>query len=111
MQELPISVPGKISHVCWMIQTNLCVLDICFPGTRDSEPAADHPPTQVWLLKTDGTVIPKEGGGILLHRPMGDWGYDNTAYTFPLSAKTEACAVVVRIGEQCFVEPLAPIAR
>lgn len=50
------------------------------------------PPTQVWLLKADGTHIPG------LRETPARVGATN--FEFPLSAETAAFAVVVRIGDQ-----------
>ena len=110
-QDLLVPASGKIRCVRWIIQTNSCVVDICFPGTKDSEPSPEHPGTQVWLLKANGTIIPCNGGSSVLRFPREGWIYDNVGYSFPLSAKTEACAAVVSVGGQFFVEPLLPIAR
>ncbi|MDB6024401.1 MAG: hypothetical protein JWM68_624 [Verrucomicrobiales bacterium] len=109
-KTLKIKIPNKVDFVHWSIQGDSCTVQITLPAVPLEQKQPEHAQIQVWLLKSDGTVIPQN------RKPSTPWistmGFkiDHLRYSFPPSAQTEAVAVVVSIDEELFVErlPLNP---
>lgn len=84
------------NRVYWSCQINSCTINIRFSDLhlrpRNSAGIIIRPPTQVWLLKADGSHIPA------LRETPTTIGAAN--FAFPASAQEEAFAVVVRIDER-----------
>jgi hypothetical protein len=107
-KTLQIKVPEKISAVFWTIQAHLCSIHISFLSVPDGQKQLEHPRTQVWLLKADGSVIPPKEKPSTIGISMVNHTTDSISYVFPPSAKTEACAAVISIDDGFFVERLPP---
>jgi len=108
---LAIKAPEKISAVFWTVQRSLCTMQISFPSLPDKQKQPEHPRTQVWLLKADGTVIPQTYKPSTNGISMANHTTDSIIYVFPASAKTEACAAVISIGNEFFIQTLPPSAK
>lgn len=89
---------GSNSRVYWACRFGACRVNIAIADRGPAQTAATGsritvgPPTQVWVLKADGSHIPG------LRVVPTDIGASN--FEFPLSAQEEAFAVVVRIGDR-----------
>lgn len=92
-KTLNIKVPGKITFVYWSVQSDSTYIQISFPGVPHGQTQPEVARTQVWLLKSDGTVIPQTykspespAEGI----SNAGWDTPFVIYTFPASARAEA---------------------
>jgi hypothetical protein len=105
--RLKLVVPGKVQSVTWSIQRDLCAIQINFPSVQDGEKEPQHARTQVWLLRPDGTIVPRTSKSPEL-RAIGisnaGWVTYFVSYTFPVSARTEALAVAIQIDDELFIE-------
>jgi hypothetical protein len=115
-KRLKLTVPGKVVDVIWSIQRELCAIQIDFPPVRQGEKEPTHARTQIWLLGSGGSIVlptskSPESPAIGFSN-LGETTYF-VSYTFPLSAKGEAIAVVLQVDDEFFVEPLPvdPIIR
>jgi|SRR6185369_232594 len=86
------SVGEVKNRVYWACRLNACRVNIAFTPKPVVSEKPQATPTQVWLLKADGSTIPG------LRALPSDIGATN--FEFPLSAQKDAFAVVVRIGDQ-----------
>ena len=111
VKVLTIKAPDKIGAVFWNVQRSLCTIQISFPSLPDEQKQPEHSRTQVWLLKTDGTLIPQSIKPHTSGISMANHTTDSITYVFPANAKMEARAVVISIGDDFFVEPLSPSAK
>jgi hypothetical protein len=109
LKTLKINVPGKIGRVVWSIQKELCVIQVEAPSVRDGQKEPEHPRSQVWLLKVDGTVIPQTFKPTSQRIGNANHTTYSTTYVFPASAKTEGVAVAISIDDDFFVERLLPV--
>jgi hypothetical protein len=112
---LKMTVPGSVERVTWSVQGGRCSVQIWGPTYRigQGDPTDEIqaretllPPTQVWLLQSDGTAIPHAGRtekSTIVHDGAAN---SVIASYFPRSARTKAISVVVRVGDQFLVEPL-----
>ena len=107
-KTLNIKAPAKISAVFWSVTRDLCTIQVSFLPVRDGQVRPEHPRTQVWLLKADGTVIPQTYKPSTDGVSMANSTTYSTMYVFPALAKTEATAAVVSIDNDFFVERLLP---
>ena len=107
-KTLPIKAPQAVSAVFWSVQSDVCVLQVSFQPVPDKQRQPEHPRTQVWLLKADGTVIPQTCKPSANGISMANHTTDSISYVFPPAAKREACAVVISIGDGFFVVRLLP---
>jgi hypothetical protein len=99
---LPVIVPGKVDRVFWTCGRD-CTVQIAFPGHEDGRDEPRRPTTQVWMLNADGTTIPQVGKPDDITVGGGGGKVPSTTYSFPLTARTDAIRIVVRIDEQFFV--------
>jgi len=90
------SVGEAKDRVYWVCRINACRVNIAFTRGNPTQPIVSEKPvtipTQVWLLRADGSAMP---GLRAIPSSMGATNFD-----FPLSAQAEAFAVVVRIGDK-----------
>jgi len=105
-RRLQIKASQKISAVFWVVERTSCVVQINFLPLPDRQMQPEHPRTQVWLLKADGSVIPSKGAPATFGISGVGYTTDSIAYVFPPSAKTEARAAVISIDDDFFVERL-----
>jgi len=106
-----LKVPPTISRVYWSVETNGCSIHIHWPSVREDQPSLEHPPVQVWLLKSDGTAIPQTGKSGTGAFTKAGFIMPHTIFFFPPSARAEAVSVVLRLGDEFFVEPLGRTAE
>jgi hypothetical protein len=99
---LPVKVPGKVDRASWTCGGD-CAVQITFPGYDDGRDEPRRPTTQVWMLKSDGTAIPQVGVPDDVTIGGGGGKVPSTTWTFPLTARTDATRIVVRVDEQFFV--------
>lgn len=108
-KELQVKMPPLVSTVTWQVRTNGCSVSVEFDPVRPDQQQPERPRIQAWLLKTDGTVIPQNHGPQKVTIVSGSGiKIDATGCAFPAAARDEACAVVISIGEEFFVERLLP---
>ena len=105
-KRLQIKAPQKISAVFWVVERTSCIVQINFLALPDGQKQPEHPRTQVWLLKADGSAIPSKGTPATFGISGVNHTTDSVAYIFPPSAKTEARAVAISIDDDFFVERL-----
>ena len=110
-KALQIKVLPAISGIFWSVQSNVCVIQIGFQPMPDGQKQPEHPHTQVWLLKADGTVIPSSHEPSTVGISMGNHTTDSISYVFPPAAKIEACAAVISIDNKIFVDQLSKAAE
>lgn len=110
-KTLAIKVAKKVTHVFWSIQPDVCTVQIRFPAVPDGEQQPQHPVTNVWLLKADGTSVAYQGKPRTFGTSMAGHTGESAIYSFPSLAKDEAVAVVVSIDGQLFTERLKPFAK
>jgi len=104
---LGIKAPGKISFVDWSVQKSACVVQLVLASpVRDAEPLPEAPPTQVWLLKDDGTAIAKINKPHVSTVSTRRGETASVTYLFPLTAASDAVAVVVQVDGVFFVAPI-----
>jgi len=99
---LPVKVSGKVDRVVWTCGGD-CAVQIAFPGYADGRDEPRHATTQVWVLKADGTTIPRVSAPDDVTIGGGGGKIPSTIHTFPLTARTDAIRIVVRVDEQFFV--------
>ena len=108
---LGIKVPEKVSEVFWSVQSEVCTIQVSFPSLPDGDTQPEHPPTQVWLLKSDGTTIATVSEPTTMGTSMAGHTTESAIYTFPQTAHLEAIAVVVSIDGQLFTEKLSSLKK
>lgn len=108
-KTLKIKVPEKVDAVHWSTHSDRCSVQIGFlPRVKNGVKKPAFPRIQVWLLKSDGNVIP------YINKPrtfgISNAGYRKYSilYRFPHAAQTETVALVVSIDGQFFMERLTP---
>jgi len=104
---LSTKVPGKVNAVDWSEQSDASYIQISFAGVRSGQKQPPLARTQVWLLKTDGTVVTQKSKSP--DSPaisIGNAGWDTplVIYDFPPGARSETTSVVVRVDDEFFVE-------
>jgi hypothetical protein len=113
-KRLKMNVPGQVTQVILSVLRNdFCNVQIHFPDTRlhPGDPKAGRASmpffrTQVWLLKSDGTSVPRTREPARLGVGNAGSGHAFVSYDFPTSACTEAVSVVLRVEDQFLVESL-----
>lgn len=88
----------KISAAFWTRRADRYTLQLVLP---------QRPAVTVWLLRGDGTSISLSRATPLTGK--NDAVPIEVAYWVPLSSGEEAVAVVARIGDEYFIEPLHPL--
>lgn len=107
---LAIKVPKKVDAVYLSTQVSRWALQIgVLPYVPHDAEMPPIPSTQVWLLKSDGTVIPYSNKPKTVGLSNAGQTKYSIYYRFPAAARTDAMAIVVNIDDEIFVERL-PVA-
>ena len=104
---LSTKVPGKVSAVDWSEQSDASYIQISFTGAPTGQKQPPVARTQVWLLKTDGTVITqirKSPDSPAISIGNAGWDTPLVIYDFPPGARSETTSVVVKVDDEFFVE-------
>lgn len=112
IQDLAATATGKLARAQWRIESNRmlegCVVRLSFAPVPVGTPEPARPETQVWLLRADGTVIPAARPPDEMGSTFADGKVVSTTrvriYQYPLSARSEAISVVIRVGDDFFTE-------
>jgi hypothetical protein len=83
--------------------TRRCTLEIDF--TAQFSPTSP-PPTQVWLLRNDGTVVAPTQAAVVSGVGFPGAGPPKVAYHYDCAVEREALSVVVRLGDEFLVQTL-----
>ena len=105
-RTLGIKLPGKVEAVIWSIQKSTSTVQVILPSVPDDKRLPPVPATQVWLLRSDGTIIPQSAKPSTPAIGMGGAVTQSVIYAFPPTAPAEVVAVVVTIDGRFFVESL-----
>jgi hypothetical protein len=118
-----LRAPGKISAVLWTRRSDSCTLQVVLPRpspvavrvrqSPQQNPQAqsqEYPKIQVWLLRSDGTIIswtrryetPTSAKTCI--RCIAS----EVNYSFPLSASRDAVAAAISVDDDFYIEPLEP---
>lgn len=131
-QDLPtLRVAGKVSAVIWTRRDEAFTLQVVLelptefkiasktigidratgrPAVLQSPPL---PRVQAWVLRTDGTSIPRTPGSPAFPPVVtaSDGIPLEMKYSFPVSAAQDAMAVVIMVDDACYVEQLRPFGK
>jgi hypothetical protein len=99
-------MPG-VARVQWRAITTFgtrrCTLEIDY--TAQFAPTSP-PPTQVWLLRNDGTVVAPTQAAVVSGVGFPGAGPPKVAYHYDCAVEKEALSVVVRLGDEFLVQTL-----
>jgi hypothetical protein len=97
------NAPG-VEQVAWRVEdTRGCYLEIQY---RDTWSPATLPPSQVWLLRSDGTAVPRTRPVVMTGGGFGGTGPSYASYYYDCAAQPDAATVVVKLGQEFFVKPV-----
>jgi hypothetical protein len=110
VKHIPLSIDYGFGHVLMSEQSTVYSVQLPIGSKSSSEKHEPLDPgslnLQVWLLKTDGTAIPKHGkpGEV----EIGSMGWDNyyMMYTFDKGSSNELAGIVVRAKEKLYVQEI-----
>ena len=123
-----LQIPGKVSAVVWTRRNDACTLQVVLhmpvefqhaakraanlaaAGIGAPLPAPKLPQVQVWMLKADGTVIPRIAGTPAF--PVAVKDSDGVPlevkYSYPVTAVHEAVAAALLVDGVYYIEPVRP---
>jgi hypothetical protein len=99
---------GKVAAVIWTVRVDHCTLQVVFPKAGRVEMKHQRPSVQVWLLKTDGSLIAPTQRAEPGKRT---YGQPEVLFGFPLSADKEAVAAAIRVDDAFYIEPLSALSH
>jgi hypothetical protein len=112
MQELNAAKTSKkVAAVLWTRRADRYTLQVILPRLSAVSffvPVQDHSAVRLWLLSADGSAIsaarsPALGGGEKTSNSS------EITYSVSLSAGRQAVAAVLKIDDDYFVDPIAPL--
>lgn len=89
-------MPG-VAEVRWRMYDDRCTLEIDY---RAAFSASAPPPTQVWLLRNDGTLIAPTRAAVGSGAAFGGNGPPKVAYHYAPGVERDAAAVLVKLGDE-----------
>jgi hypothetical protein len=128
-QDVPkLQVPGKVSGVVWTRRSDSCTLQVVLHMPVEFQHAAKRaanlaaagagvplptpklPQVQVWMLRADGTVIPRIAGTAAFPAAVkaSDGVPLEVKYSYPISAAQEAVAAALVVDGAYYIAPLRP---
>jgi len=110
VKHIPLSIDYGLGHVLMSEQPTLYSVQLPIGGGSSfkklTPPDATGFGLQVWLLKTDGTVIPQSGKPGQIE--IGNAGWDNyyMFYTFDKGSSNELAGIVVRVKGKLYSQEI-----
>jgi hypothetical protein len=92
-----------VDEVIWRVERDRCALEIHYPATRSLSALA---PSQVWLLRGDGTAIAPVRAAVMSGDGFGGTGPPHASYVYDRAVAGEAVAIVVKLGDEYLMEML-----
>jgi hypothetical protein len=112
MQELiAAKASEKVAAVLWTRRADRYTLQVIFPKMSAVSffvPVQDHSAVRLWLLSADGSAIPAARSPALGADEKLSKSAEIT-YSVSLSAGRQAVAAVLKIDDEYFVDPIAPL--